>query len=297
MSLVSKPTDPHSPPIRRLWKVSMSKGWWIWLVLSIMLYGATQLWFLQRMRGVSPGQPVGTGPMSIFGWISLALMVLATAYTLRRRYIRGLPGHAQNWLWMHLTIGTIAALVAMLHANYDHVLSNINLSMSSLLAGDAGPLAGYALYALVSSGLIGRLLDHWSARVMTREANTNGIGIPEAVEQHLEELEARIERLAAGKSADFSLYCQVAIGNIASLAKLQPSLAPTEMADFGQVGELLKERALLLASLHRQQRAKAFMRWWRKIHIVLAILTVLIVCLHVGSAVGPRLLQRLHLMR
>lgn len=298
MSLATKPLSPHRPdlPPRRLWTVSVSKSWWWWLLLSIVTYAGMHLWFLQRMRHVSPHQIPGTGPMSIFGWLSLALMALATAYTLRRRYLRMLPGQAQDWLWMHIWVGAISALVALLHANYDHIFYNINLSLPSLLSGDAGPLSGYALVLLALSGVVGRLLDRGYARVMSREATTNGVGIPQAVERRITELEAMIERLSAGKSGAFQQYCHRAMQESGTLPAPSPPLASQEQADFHRMVEVFADRTRLLHSLSQQRRATQIMRWWRIAHITLAIFTVLIVCLHVGIAAGPGLLRRLHLL-
>jgi hypothetical protein len=287
-------TEPTLPPSRRIWRVTASWAWWLWLIVSMLGTIALSLWFVQRMRHVSPTQTPGTGPMSIFGWVALLLMFLVTAYTLRRRYMRGLPGQMQSWLWMHIGLGTVTGLATLLHANFDHVLSDFCFTPSCLLQGDAGPFSGYALLAVVVSGLFGRLLDKGLTRVITHEASTNGVGIAQAVEARLREVEALIERLAAGKSENFQEYCQALL---AGFPKAQPLVLPTEREDFQHIGELGRKWKDLSASLHRQQRARALIRWWRVIHITLAVVAIVLVCLHVGLAISPALLHRLHLTR
>ena len=63
-------------------------------------------------------------PLRAFGIISFALVLITAAYSLRRRFMRGLPGKAQNWLWMHTWVGIITILIALLHSNFAHILSN-----------------------------------------------------------------------------------------------------------------------------------------------------------------------------
>ncbi len=70
---------------------------------------------------------------------------------------------------------------------------------------------------------------------MTREASTNGMGIKEA---RLQEIEALIERLAAGKSEPFQRYCQA---RLARLPKARLLLPPEEQEAFQQVSELRGE--------------------------------------------------------
>lgn len=285
-------TEPAPPPARRLWRVRATWVWWLWLIVSTLGTLALALWFMQRMRHVSPTQEPGTGPMSIFGWVALFFMFLVTTYTLRRRYMRGLPGQMQSWLWMHIAIGTVAGLATMLHANFDHILSDFCFTPSCLLSGDAGPLTGYALLAVVVSGLVGRVLDRWQARVITQEASTNGAGIVQAVEAKLREIETLIERLAAGKSELFQNYCQALF---TERPTAEPLVSSEERSDLQQVSELRGTWKRLAVSLHHQRLARALMHRWRIIHLGLAVVALALVCLHVGLATSPAILHRLHL--
>jgi hypothetical protein len=125
------------------------------------------------------------------------------AYTLRRRFVRILPGKVQNWLWLHTWFGILAVLVALMHENYLNIIHDLRFTQARFTEGQAGTSALYALLLLVLTGVIGRILDVWQARTIAKEANINGVGIVQAVEERLQELDQRIERLSAGKSSTF----------------------------------------------------------------------------------------------
>ena len=137
-----------------------------------------------------------------------------------------------------------------------------------------------ALLLLVLTGVLGRLLDMWKARVIASEADTNGVGITRAVEDRLFELELAVERLSAGKSAQFKQYCDQALQMQGALPQLLAVLAPHEVKDFQCTYEVLGERAQLEHSLLRQRRARLLMRVWRYLHISLACLAVVVIGYH-----------------
>jgi hypothetical protein len=82
---------------------------------------------------------------------------------------------------------------------------------------------------------------------------------------------------------------------IAGMQALLPSLPSGEQADFQRAGAVLSERARLLQSLRRQQRAQQLMRRWRTLHIILACLAVVCIGLHLGFIAVPAVFSRLHL--
>jgi len=145
---------------------------------------------------------------------------------------------------------------------------------------------------LVLSGIIGRLLDVWQAHGIARDASTNGIGIVQAIEERILELEYTVERLSAGKSEAFKNYCLQALEHTANLAI--PTLAPNEQVDFQRAQETLSTHASLAQSLQRQNRARLIIRSWRYIHIVLACLALLIILYH---GIMELLINVLHVIR
>jgi len=269
---------PHAP--RKIWAAPTSSARWLWLtgsVLLVLIAGGIYLIALKTQAFPGPF----SDPLRSLGILAF-LMVLATAaYSLRRRFARGLPGKVQNWLWMHTWLGLAALLIALFHENFTHVLHDYCANASCLTEADGGTSALFALIILVLSGLAGRLIDTWQARIIAREASTNGTGIMRAVEERRLELEYTVERLSAGKSEDFKQYCLQALeGN--STLPLPARLPAGEEIDFKRAQETLHTYGSLTRSLHQQERARRLIRLWRRFHIIIAILALLVITFHAG---------------
>ncbi len=276
-------------PLRRLWKTPTSRAWWLSLLACVLFYtGLFYLYYRDTLHG-SPLFSPGNGPLAKFGLVALAMIGLTATYTLRRRFLRFLPGQARNWLWMHNWLGITTVLVVMLHANFDYVARHYCLTPQCLSSTYYGPFALYGVILLVGSGITGRLIDLWQTRVIARDANANGVGIAQALEERILELTYAIERYYAGKSEPFQQFCLQAfkIGDGASV--IQPVLPPYEQADFQQARQLLAQRARLLHSLQRQQRARRFITRWRAVHIALACIAVCLIGMHLGILVLSKL--------
>ena len=274
------------PVYTRLWRAPASRGKWFWLVGSGMLYALIFAWSAYAIHNGQDAEPA-LDPFRIFGICAFALILLSASYSLRRRFVRALPGKVQNWLWMHTWLGIITILIALLHENYAYITHDFLQSAGDLLQAKAGPAALFALIFLVLSGITGRLLDQWQTRRLAHEAATNGVGIVQGVKERITILEETVERLCAGKSASFKEYCidrlaqtRPAPKEFAPFAERQGSLPSGERHDFQRAAEALRERTNLLGSLHRQQSAQSFMRRWRTIHIVLASAALLIISYH-----------------
>jgi len=271
MALATKPQLPHAPA-QRLWKTPFTRAAWVWFVLSIALYGGVYLWFFLASK-TAPPDPA-SDPFRIFGIIAFVLMLVVAAYSLRRRFVRVLPGKVQSWLWMHTWLGVISLLIAFLHENYQNILTNYAFDIPTFTAAAGGMAALYALLLLVLSGSTGRLLDYAFARVIAKEARSNGVGIIQAVEGRIRELDLLLERLSAGKSDAFKHYCSQAN------REMQPALAPNERNDFQQAYEVLTKRETLQRSLTRQRVARRVIAGWRYTHSVLACGALVVVCIH-----------------
>ncbi len=270
MSLASKPQ-----PTRRLWKTPLTRVGWFWLILSIVLYISVYLWYLAGLKTVPYPDPLND-PFRLFGIIAFGLVLVVTAYSLRRRFVRVLPGSVQGWLWLHTWFGICAILIALLHENYLYVLglNAYSFRLSMFTEADAGTSALYSLILLVVSGIVGRLLDTWLARVIATEASSNGVGIIQSVEARIHELDLLLERLYAGKSVAFKQYCLQANKNAL------PQVMRQEQGDFRQAQEVISKKAVLQRSLHRQKLARRIIRWWRYVHITLACGALAVISFH-----------------
>lgn len=283
MSLAVKrsPGVPQSPaqrPIRRIWRTPASRAKWLWLIGSIVAYGAIYLWFFVVSQQDPADVAPGNDPYRFFGIIAYVLVLGTAAYSLRRRFVRSLPGKVQHWLWMHTWLGIITITIALLHENYAFVANNFATKFTDLTDTYWAGLALFALIFLVISGVTGRLLDLWQTHVIARDANTNGVGIVQAVEEHILEMEYTIERLCAGKSDAFKKYCLQALASGSD--SRMPALPLPERLDFQRAQETLLARAGLVQSRQRQHRARLFMRVWRYAHITLACIALIVISYH-----------------
>ena len=267
---------------RRIWKVPSSKMRWFWLAGTFVLYAIIFLWYNYAVKTQQDPEAIND-PFRFFGIIAF-LMVLGTAgYSLRRRFVRGLPGKVQDWLWMHTWIGVATILVAFMHDNYVRITHDFCKNPACLTHTYGATSALFALIFLVISGIVGRLLDRWQTHVIALDASTNGVGIMRALEERILEQEYVVERLCAGKSESFKQFCLQVIetGVTPSINRASlPAMMPSEYADFQKAYETLVARQRLVESLKQQQRARKIMRIWRSVHIVLACLALLIILYH-----------------
>lgn len=278
----SQPAQPGQPTTtakRRIWRVPLSRSWWIGLLSCLVFYAAIYAWYLYAIK-TQPFPGPFTDPLRTFGIIAFLLVLGTAAYSLRRRFARSLPGKAQVWLWLHIWLGITTVLIAFLHVNYAHILNSYCADLTCFTRADAGTSALYALIILVVSGIVGRLLDLWQTHVIAQDASSNGVGIIRAIEERLLEGEYTVERLCAGKSEPFKHYCLLALEGQQSPV---PSLHESEHADFQRAYEALSAHARLTQSLHTQKRARTIIATWRLIHITIACLALLVILYHGGT--------------
>ncbi len=276
MVLTSKASSGRQ---RRVWKAPLTKAWWAWLAASLLLYAGVYLIYLVAIK-TQPFPGPFNDPLRSFGILAFVLVLATATYSLRRRFVRGLPGMARAWLWMHTWLGVTALLIALLHENYAHILHDYCQNASCFTKSYWGTSALFALIFLVLSGIIGRLLDSWQARVIAADASANGVGIEQALAERILELEYTVERLSAGKSEQFKAFCLQALEGAGDIPNVVPALAQGEQADFQHAYETLKDRARLVQSLKQQQRARVIIRAWRSVHMVLACVALLIILFH-----------------
>jgi hypothetical protein len=297
MSIFTKTTGQavaQNRPMPRVWKTPTSRACWLWLSFSLLLYLVIFALYLAAIKTQAFPGPFNQ-PLLSFGIVAFVLVLATGTYSLRRRFARGLPGKAQDWLWMHTWIGIVALLIALLHENFTHILNNYCQNLSCFGNAYWGTGALLALAALVFTGIIGRLLDRWQAHTIARDANTNGVGIARAIEERILELEYEIERLAAGKTEPFKAYCLQALDAGADTSIRVPLLDAREMPDFQRASQTLQTRQQFVLSLQRQQRARFIIRTWRSIHISVSCLALVIITFHAVMELLTNVFHILHI--
>lgn len=278
MGLADQP-GMRQQTIRRIWKTPGSALKWLLLLNALIITGWVYAFYRVAIATQAYPGPYNE-PFREFGIVAYALVLLVTAYTLRRRFVRTLPGRVQNWLWLHVWFGISSALIACMHENFQNITRNFSFEQSRFTEGNFGTTALYALILLVLTGMIGRALDIWQARVISREAASNGVGITRSIEEKLFEMELAMERLSAGKSATFKQHCEKLLHSRDELLSPLPVLAAFEMGDFQRVYQILGEHRRLEQSLQRQKRARLVIRMWRYIHIPLACAALVVISYH-----------------
>src|ERR1700674_3472153 len=172
MALVNK-SPAQQRALRRIWRTPGSKMNWLFLVLSLITVGWVYLLYRNAIATQLYPGPYNA-PFREFGIVSFALVLIVAAYTLRRRFVRSLPGKVQSWLWLHIWFGIISVLIALMHENFQNITHDLEWTKLRFTEYYFGTSALFALILLVVSGVIGRLLDIRQARVIATEADTNG---------------------------------------------------------------------------------------------------------------------------
>jgi hypothetical protein len=181
---------------------------------------------------------------------------------------------------MHTWVGISALLLAGLHENFRFVLYGYCFAMICLTGYNLGLLALYSLLFIVASGVVGRLLDQWQARIIVQDANANGIGTAGAIKSRTLELEYAIERLYAGKSDVFQQYYTRAMRSTAEPMQGPPPVMVHEQGDSQKAYALLSDYTRLKRSLAKQEFARLIFLTWRRVHMVLVPLALLLITLH-----------------
>ncbi len=120
------------------------------------LGGAFYIWYGQAGFDTSPDSWAGLS-YAVIG--TLCLLLAVTLYSLRRRLRkRVLVGQLNNSLKWHVLLAVMGLIVLTMHA-FGH------------FAPISGTFALYSMIALVISGFVGRALDHYLPRLITREVD------------------------------------------------------------------------------------------------------------------------------
>src|SRR6187399_1640257 len=221
----------------------------------------------------------GHAPLNVtLALFALALFTLSGFYLLRKRLFQEeaslLRASMQSWLWAHIYLALFGTWLIVLHAGY----SLLTLEITT------GKLALFALLGSIISGLIWRLVY---AIVPRRAAKSVGNYSQAASVAEAEQLGIEIEKLAAGRSAQFHQLKEYVVRNFTSPAEVErqvASLPPDDVQSFRQLVELADKRRAALARTHGQKAYVRLLQSWRLLHVPVTVLFMLLVPLHIVFA-------------
>jgi hypothetical protein len=220
-----------------------------------------------------------TGPGLLLGVLAVALTVLAFAYMLRKRaWQERMPwprwqGTMAMWLWGHVYLGLLALFAAVLHGGAGLISANFSTGKLLLLI-----FAG-----LVLSGLAWRLIYAAVPPAATRHIRNYA---PADHQQQAEERLLQIEKIAAGRTAEFHglkeqivgnpdmAYSVLRNGNASSeYAIRNTQYVPTEeeKTALQEIQKLAASRQRALKRLGRQPFYHFILQGWRALHLPLII--------------------------
>src|SRR6188768_314145 len=210
----------------------------------------------------------------LLGLCSLALCGVSFFYSLRKRGLQeALPFGKSTmtaWLWAHVYFGLLALLCAALHAGFG--LLSLHFS--------AGKLAFFALFGIVVSGLVWRVIYALVPRVAAREVGNYSASASTA---RADSLTVEIEKLTAGGSARFhelNAWALSAAPSDIQIRQAAASLPPHEQQHFIDVIALAQIRQKAIERGRKQARYGFWLQALRIAHVPLSMLFLLAVPAH-----------------
>ncbi|HKO47640.1 MAG TPA: multiheme c-type cytochrome [Polyangiaceae bacterium] len=214
----------------------------------------------------------------LLGVSSLALCGVSFFYALRKRGLQEqLPFGKSTmtaWLWAHVYFGLLALLTAGVHAGYG--LLSLHVS--------AGKLAFLALFGIVISGLVWRVIYAVVPRLAARDVGNYSAGASTA---RADAVSVEIEKLTAGGSARFHELKAWALSTTPSdiqIRQAAASLPPEEQQRFIDVTALSLIREKALERARKQARYGFLLQGLRIAHVPLSLSFLVAVPVHLFFA-------------
>src|SRR5260221_14690596 len=80
---------------RRVWKAPLTKAWWAWLAATLLLYACIYAIYLIAVK-TQPFPGPFNDPFRSFGILAFVLVLATATYSLRRRFVRAIPGRPRT---------------------------------------------------------------------------------------------------------------------------------------------------------------------------------------------------------
>ena len=291
------------------WSVfHLSRQYQFSLLVSLVII-ASSIGFFIWCSSVSDDRGGDSFVGLVFAFTStIFLLLAAVAFSLRRRRRKRSLGELNSVLNWHVCFGIIALVMVFLHAG-----GNFNPR--------TGTYALFGMIALVISGIVGRVLDRLIPRLITQEANKAQTG---QGEDRIESISRKLQAVALKKSQDLSLP-HTSQGSISNrhlfekagkseeqgifqtwdLAYVSLEESPQELRRYSNRPTTnersipahssisspdTQEQISVLEEIERGHERERFfryiIRYWRILHIALAVLTVGLTLWHIEYALA-----------
>jgi hypothetical protein len=251
-----------------------------WVLVTLLAGGALVAIMLVATAGDDPEPFRGhTGPALMMAALSVATTLLAVFYSMRKRGLQERLGQGGGtmmmWLWLHVSLGLLALLTAVLHAGW----SAFTFTLTS------GKLVFGIFLVLTGSGIVWRLAYRVvPPRAAPKIGNYSQTGSLGRAEQQLLE----IEKLAAGRSPEFHQLKAWLIAEEPSQARFAQAVAtlpdPADRAALAEVLSLAQSRRRALKRHAMQARYTRLLSMWRYLHVPLTLALVPALVIHIIGA-------------
>lgn len=259
-----------------------------WLLVALALL-AFLVGSYVRYAGSVPLVHGGTVWGVTYGVLATFLVLLLTAFGLRKRAYRSTWGTLDGWLQAHIYLGLLSAVVVVLHAGFrfrDRVATS----------------AAVALFAVVATGFVGARLYAALPRRLTRVESNLTV---DEISNELNRLTQAMERLSASRSPLFARIARDLLkasrpGRLAGWRLLwghgggepEPErdrepllqqLPEDEREPMRQVLMLYRQHRELHLRLRYQQRYKNLLDAWLYLHVPLTVVLIVLIAVHVAA--------------
>ncbi len=272
-------------PIHR--KTKLLEHQWPWLLMALLVAGvlsAVAFVVVAQLVDVDPAAGGNnlrgyTGFGIFLGVVAILFAFLTFLYSARKRTLQErMPfGKAtmMTWLWVHVYLGLLAMIAATFHGGFG-LLSGNALSSGKLL---------YLVFALLATtGIFWRFAYRFVPPVAAPKiGNYSRTGTLKRAQEQLTE----VEKIAAGKSAQFHGAKDLVVARAEDPGALQhaaASLPEGERADIVQIQQLAASRNRALHRVQLQERYVRLLQGWRRIHVPLTLLFVVLLVVHLVGA-------------
>lgn len=270
---------PGSAPVLRRELRPLERAW-PWLAGLLVAGGALSIPMAIAISGDAPAPFRGhTGPALLMAALCVTMTLLALFYSMRKRMLQEQLGSGGGtmmmWLWLHVTLGLLSLLAALLHGGFGVLSPNLSTGKALFIVFALLILSGVAwrlVYRIVPPIAAGRV-GNYAQRDSAARAEAQQI---------------EIERLAAGRSARFHELKAWIVKTYPSQHKvLDASLSlpdPKERALLPEIERLAQSRRRALARARLQARYTRILQGFRLVHIPLTLLFLPLLAAHVGGA-------------